>query len=305
MRISKLLIACSIVYGIALIPNLRAQSIHVLVWDEQQPLQAEAYENFLGNEIADRLKASTDDLELLSVNINDPHQGISDEDLDWADVLIWWGHKRQWEISPETAQRKIIKRLKAGKLNLIFLHSAHFATPFMEVMNEITKVQAHKKFPSVDGKKPVEFEYIYPNGRNVPAENSLITPAYYALKKGKNVTSVRVDMPNCCFPDYRKDGKPSTIRVINPKHPITKGLPKRIEVVATEMYNEPFHVPEPDEVIFEETWKTGEHFRSGMVWNLGKGKVFYFRPGHENFPVYKQPEMIQIIANACKWLSKD
>ena len=50
------------------------------------------------------------------------------------------------------------------------------------------------------------------------------------------------------------------------------------------MYDEPFHVPEPDEVILEECWAAGEWFRSGMVWRLGKGRVFYFRPGHETYP---------------------
>ena len=62
------------------------------------------------------------------------------------------------------------------------------------------------------------------------------------------------------------------------------------------MDNEPFHVREPDEVVFEEKWELGKRFRSGMVWNIGKGKVFYFRPGHETYPVYKQPELIQGIA---------
>jgi trehalose utilization protein len=33
----------------------------------------------------------------------------------------------------------------------------------------------------------------------------------------------------------------------------------------TEMYDEPFHVPEPDEVIFEERWASGEWFRSGAI----------------------------------------
>lgn len=71
------------------------------------------------------------------------------------------------------------------------------------------------------------------------------------------------------------------------------------------MYNEPFHVPDPDQVIFEETWVRGERFRSGMVWNIGQGKVFYFRPGHETFPVYKQQEVMQVIANACRWLGQE
>ncbi len=69
------------------------------------------------------------------------------------------------------------------------------------------------------------------------------------------------------------------------------------------MYDEPFHVPDPDEVIFEERWPTGEWFRSGMVWTIGKGRVFYFRPGHETFPVYKQPLPLKVITNAVRWLA--
>lgn len=39
-----------------------ADPIHVLVWDERQPRQKVAYENFLGNEIIAQLKATTTDL---------------------------------------------------------------------------------------------------------------------------------------------------------------------------------------------------------------------------------------------------
>jgi trehalose utilization protein len=281
-----------------------AEPIHVLVWDEQQDRQAEAYENFLGNEIAARLDASEDELRIRSVNLNDPEQGLSAENLDWADVMIWWGHARQWEISAETAQRKIISRLKSGDLNMIFLHSAHWATPFIEAMNERTKVDARKKFPDPQRGDPIQFEFIPPAGRFPPARESLVTPAYLALKRGKNLASVRVDLPNCCFPAYRPDGAPSTITVAKPEHPIAQGIPATFSVLGTEMYDEPFHVPQPDEVIFEERWESGEYFRSGILWNIGKGKVFYFRPGHETFPVFKQAEVIQILANACKWLGK-
>ena len=38
---------------------LMAQMTNVLIWDERQPRQAEAYDNFLGNEIAARIDAST------------------------------------------------------------------------------------------------------------------------------------------------------------------------------------------------------------------------------------------------------
>ena len=66
-----------------------------------------------------------------------------------------------------------------------------------------------------------------------------------------------------------------------------------------------FHVPEPDEVILEERWATCEWFRSGMLWQLSKGKVFYFRPGHELYPVYKEQLPLQIITNAARWLGSN
>ena len=282
----------------------QAETIHILVWDERQDRQAEAYENFIGNEIATGLDASSDDFELRSVNLNDPEQGLTAENLDWADVMIWWGHIRQWEVSPETVQRKIMKRLKSGKLDMIFLHSAHFSTPFMEAMNERTMFDARRKYTPAEGGKPIEFEFVRPPGRMVPTRDSIVTPAYLALKQGKNLAKVRVDLPNCCFPAFRPDGAPSTLTVMKADHPIAKGLPKAMAMRSTEMYDEPFHVPEPDEVVFEETWESGERFRSGMTWRIAKGIVFYFRPGHETFPVYKQPEVMQILANACRWLGE-
>jgi trehalose utilization protein len=64
-------------------------------------------------------------------------------------------------------------------------------------------------------------------------------------------------------------------------------------------------VPPPDAVIFEERWETGEWFRSGSLWQLGQGKVFYFRPGHEAYPVYKDPTVMRIIENAARWLGSE
>jgi trehalose utilization protein len=111
-------------------------------------------------------------------------------------------------------------------------------------------------------------------------------------------------LPYCCFPAYRPDGKPSQIRVLRPDHPIARGLPREFELPHTEMYDEPFHVPEPDEVVLEERWASGDWFRSGMVWRVGKGQVFYFRPGHETFPVYKEKPVLQIVENAIRWLAE-
>ena len=62
-------------------------------------------------------------------------------------------------------------------------------------------------------------------------------------------------------------------------------------------------MPEPDEVILEERWTTGEWFRSGMVWNIGNGRVFYFRPGHETYAVFEEKPVLQLLENAFRRLA--
>jgi trehalose utilization protein len=45
----------------------------------------------------------------------------------------------------------------------------------------------------------------------------------------------------------------------------------------------------------------GEVFRSGLCYHRGRGKVFYFSPGHETYPIYYQKEVLHVISNAVKW----
>lgn len=299
---TKLLILATVLTGVLC---AHAEPVHVLVWDERQERQAEAYDNFLGNEIAKRLGESAEDLEIRSVGIDDPEQGLGAENLDWADVVIWWGHVRQDEVSDENV-KLIMDRILAGKLDLIALHSAHFASPFMEAMNWRSMEDAKKHFVEKDPGKLMKFEAVAPpKPRSVPTYGSQLTPAWFAYRLNRTTYQAQVHLPYCCFPAYRPDGEPSKVTIKNSKHPIAKGLPATFQVKQTEMYDEPFHVPSPDEIIFEETWELGERFRAGMVWNIGKGKVFYFRPGHETYPVFKQPEVIQVLSNACQWLGRD
>ncbi len=274
-----------------------ADPVRVLIWDERQPRQAEAYDNFLGNEIAKRLSGK-EGLEIQSVGLDDPEQGLGS--LEDHDVLIWWGHVRQGEVRDETGQR-IVKRVRSGQLALITLHSAHWSVPFMEAMFSRTRDEAKLRFP--DPKTKLEF--VPPPGRFPPTYDSITTPAYYALKRRGKVAQVRVDLPNCVFPGFNNHGEPSHVTVTNPDHPIMRGLPRRFDISRSEMYDEPFHVPEPDAVLFREDWDHGGWFRGGMLWNLGAGKVFYFRPGHEEFPVFKEPRMLAILENAIRWLGAD
>lgn len=284
----------------SLVPLLdKGKQIRVLVWDERSDDEKKAYDNFLGNCIADQLKIHPE-FTVLSAGLDDPEQGLSATVLDQTDVLIWWGHVRQAAVKPEKG-RAIVQRIKAGSLSLIALHSAHWSTPFMEAMNEITRTRVFSD-PAV---KEADVRFVSPPTQyTMPNYDSRLTPYTVERKFPNGLTTLQVYLPYCCFPSVRNDGKPSTVKVLQPAHPIMKGLPANFQLPHTEMYDEPFHVPAPDQLLFEETWATGEWFRSGMLWNLGKGKVFYFRPGHETYPVFKEPSVLQILTNAVKWMAQ-
>lgn len=68
-----------------------------------------------------------------------------------------------------------------------------------------------------------------------------------------------------------------------------------------EMYGERFNIPAPDELIFLGWFEGGEVFRSGCTFYRGRGKIFYFQPGHETYPIYFQKEIQQVIKNAVSW----
>jgi trehalose utilization protein len=275
-------------------------SIKLVVWDERQPSQKQAYGGFLGDRIADHFR-SEPGFSVKSVGIDDPEHGLTTGVMEDVQVLIWWGHVRQKEVAAEVG-RMVVDRVKAGKLGLIVLHSAHWSTPFITAMDERARVDALKKWGE-NGDK-VEIEAIPPANRYLaPKREARVTPYSMARKYPGGVTKVELHLPICVFPSYAHDGKPSYNKVISPGHPIAEGIPATFEIPQTEMYDEPFHVPDPDHVIFEERWEGGEWFRSGMVWDLGRGKVFYYRPGHETYPVYKEHIPLKILVNAARWMA--
>ena len=108
-------------------------------------------------------------------------------------------------------------------------------------------------------------------------------------------------MGTTCNLKWREIGEKERVWVVNPAHPIADGLSDYFEIPHAEMYGEPFGIPEPDSLVFTSWFEGGEVFRSGCCWYRGRGKVFYFRPGHETYPIYYQPEIRQVIANAVKW----
>jgi trehalose utilization protein len=108
-------------------------------------------------------------------------------------------------------------------------------------------------------------------------------------------------MGTTCSLLWRELGEKERIWVVNPSHPITNGIGAYLELAQTEMYGEFFDVPQPDELIFVSWFAGGEVFRSGMTWTRGRGRIFYFRPGHETYPIYHDAAVRKVLLNAVYW----
>ncbi len=243
------------------------EPVRVLVWDEA-PAHApkSVYPNSINGAIADGLHAlGGGAIAAVCANIDDPEQGITEAALAETDVLIWWGHARHDEVADDKAEK--IKNYVHKGLGLIALHSAHYAKPFRKALG----CTGH------------------------------------------------------LFGGWREASPADTeeIRVCAPQHPIAQGVGDFV-LPAEEMYGAPFGVPPPSAVIFQSYFPLGgEYFPSftvtvgdgidpaftsgpggGVGQGEGAGRVFYFRPGHEVYPTYFDPNVRQILFNAVLWAAR-
>ncbi|MDQ3327963.1 MAG: ThuA domain-containing protein [Chloroflexota bacterium] len=108
-------------------------------------------------------------------------------------------------------------------------------------------------------------------------------------------------MGTTCNLKWREENDSERLWVVAPGHPITEGIGEYIHLEREEMYGEPFDIPDPDTLVFVSWFTGGEVFRSGACYRRGKGKVFYFRPGHETLPTYHNPEIQRVILNGVRW----
>jgi trehalose utilization protein len=104
---------------------------------------------------------------------------------------------------------------------------------------------------------------------------------------------------------WNEDGERERIVVVSPGHPIAAGLGRFFEIEMEESYAEPMEVPNPTDLIFVSWFQGGEVFRSGCTYTRGRGRIFYFRPGHETFPTYFIPEVRRVIANGVRWAAPE
>ncbi len=104
-----------------------------------------------------------------------------------------------------------------------------------------------------------------------------------------------------CSLRWREADEREIIWNIAPGHPIARGVGDRIDLPQHEMYGERHDIPEPDQVVFISWFAGGNVFRSGCTFTRGLGRIFYFSPGHETYPIYHRPDIQQVLANAARW----
>lgn len=167
-----------------------------------------------------------------------PEHGLTEEALTDTDVLIWWSHAKQDEVSDEVANR--IKDHVHMGMGFIVLHSGHYSKPLKLLLG----------------------------------------------------TSMTLRW---------RHGDRERLWCTSPAHPIAANVPMQFEIPIEEAYGEYFDIPKPDDVIFMGWFASGEVFRSGVTFTRGLGKIFYFQPGHEEYPIYYQEEIQTIIHNAVYW----
>jgi len=216
------------------------EQTRVLVWNEhrherQNPEVAAIYPDGIHGALARPLRAAGFDVR--TGTLDDADQGLTH--LDWADVLVWWGHIAHDELSDANVDR-IQARVLDG-LGFVGLHSAHYSRPFRRLMG------------------------------------------------------------TTCSLKWREADDTERLWVVAPDHPIASGLGESIVIEREEMYGEFFDIPAPDTIVFVSWFSGGEVFRSGVTYTRGRGRIFYFRPGHETYPTYHDPQIQRVIANGVRW----
>lgn len=242
--------------------------IRVLIWDEN-PSHApkEIYPHGINGAIAEGLEALDPRIQATAINLDMAEQGCAEALLAEADVLFWWGHARHHEVTEETA-RRVFTNVHERGMGLVALHSAHYS----KTLQWVLACPGHLK----GGWREAE-----------PADTEEIT-------------------------------------VCAPRHPIAQGV-SDFTLDREEMYGSPFDVPPPQCVVLQSYFPLGgEYFPSGACWSVGRGKtegftsgpgkgvgegegagrVFYFRPGHETYPTYYDPNVRQIMRNAAVWCAR-
>jgi trehalose utilization protein len=121
------------------------------------------------------------------------------------------------------------------------------------------------------------------------------------LHSGHHSKVFRRLMGTTCNLIWRNEGDRELIWTVDPTHPIAAGVPSPVLLEQHEMYGEYFDIPTPDDLVFVSSFSGGEIFRSGCTFRRGNGKVVYFSPGDQDYPIYHHPAIRRVIANSVAW----
>jgi trehalose utilization protein len=216
------------------------EPVQALVWSEGTEPE-DVYPNGIAATIAEHLN-ETGDVTARARSLEDPQQGVTEEALEWADVVLWWGHERHDDVTDETVDR-VETAVRDDGVGYVGLHSGHYARPFKRLIGE-----------------------------------------------SGDLGDVR----------WQDVGEPEILRVEAPDHPIARGVDD-FALPDTEMFGEPFDIPEPDDVVLHSTFPEGGEFRSCVTFTFDAGRGVYVRPGHETFRIYHDPNVRRVLRNATLW----
>lgn len=147
--------------------------------------------------------------------------------------------------------------------------------------------------------------------RHQEVDDEVVTKVCEAVNKGMGLIVLhsgheskvfRRLMGTRCSVHWRETNENGHIWLVDPTHPIVQGVSNPLDLEAEETYAEPFDVPAPDELIGITWWKGGEIFRGMNIYRRGRGKIFYFHPGHETLPSYYNPQVLRVIDNAVHYV---
>jgi trehalose utilization protein len=213
-----------------------------------------------------------------------------------------WGEGLEQErpeakrIYPEGIHEAVAAGLRSELTEAALVRSATLAAPEHGLTNEVLEKSdvviwwGHRAHEAVDDAVADRVVQHVLDGMGL-----VVLPSSHLSKPFLRLMGTR------CSLRWRNDGEREVVWSVAPTHEITEGVPPVFVIPEHEMYGEFFDIPQPDELVFISSFSGGEVFRSGCCWTRGNGRVFYFSPGHETFPVYHQPEIKRVLANAVRW----